>query len=68
MNRLERIQKSKSFSGGMSDDSGSQDLTYVFFCPSDLSKDLYEFVNKKLERECILIKDKGILAVRIRGN
>lgn len=62
--KLERIQKSKHFSGGISDDSQSKDLVYVFVC-GDLKKDLHTFVSQKLHRECTLIEDKGILAVRI---
>ncbi len=62
---MERIQKAKHFSGGISDDSQSQDIVYVFFC-GDLNKEMYTFVSQKLHRECSLIDDKGILAVRIK--
>lgn len=56
---------SQKFSGGISDDSDSKDIVYIFIC-GDLKKELYSFVSSKLRRECSLIDDKGIVAVRIK--
>ena len=67
LTKLERIQKAKQFSGGISSDSASADLVYVFIC-GELKSDLYTFVRKQLKRECALIKEKEILAVRIRSH
>ena len=67
LTKLERIQQNKQFSGGISDDSSSADLVYVFICP-DLKSELYAFISKTLKRECTLISKPGIIAVRIKVN
>lgn len=63
---LERVKRSRSFSGGISDDEDmSNDLIYVFAC-GDMNRDLFKFVRDKLKRDCSVIEGKSMLAVRIR--
>ena len=59
------IQKDSFFKDDESD--GTQDKVYVFICGQAIKKDVYKYVQKKLNKECHLLSQKAILAVRIQS-